>query len=348
MSRTTALLDQQLSRLANSTSSGGIALTIEPNARTEWAYSREADKPFLVASVSKTIYAAIAMMLVDEGRLSLDAPAMNYLGTETMEGMCRIRGEDLSPSVLVSDLLAHTSGVPDYYRHKRILPFGDVSTSTAKDPGWTREEALGIARAMPGKFPPHSGRSAYSFTNYQLLGAVLETVSGRSLGQLLEERICKPLGLQNTDLLTPTNLSLFDKCLPVTFGKKPYKGARRMASLGAEGAVVSTSNELVAIFKALVHGNLISRDSFENMSRMRGQIWPGVSYGLGLMSLSVRNSWNPTATPSEMLGHLGATGSFMLWLPRHDVFLAGHSGQLLGQKATQKMLRAALSFVVSQ
>lgn len=348
MSGTTALLGQQLTRLANSTSVGGIALTIEPNARTEWAFSREADKPFLVASVSKTIYAAIAMMLVEEGRLSLDAPAMNYLGPETIEGMCRIRGEDLSPTVLISDLLAHTSGVPDYYRHKRILPFGDVPTSTAMDPGWTREEALEIARAMPGKFPPHSGRSAYSFTNYQLVGAVLEAVSGRSLGQLLEERICKPLGLQKTDLLTPTNLSLFDQCLPVTFGKKPYKGARRMASLGAEGAVVSTSNELVAIFKALVHGDLVSRDSFENMSRMRGHIWPGVSYGLGVMSLSVRNSWNPTATPSEMLGHLGATGSFMLWLPRHEVFLAGHSGQLLGRKATQKMLRAALNFVVSQ
>jgi CubicO group peptidase (beta-lactamase class C family) len=119
-----------------------------------------------------------------------------------------------------------------------------------------------------------------------------------------------------------------------------------MASLGAEGAVVSTSNELAAILKAIVHGNLISRDSFENMAQMRGRIWPGVSYGIGLMNLSVRNSWNPTTASHEMLGHLGATGSFMLWLPRQDVFLAGHSGQLLGQKATRKMLRGALSFLV--
>jgi D-alanyl-D-alanine carboxypeptidase len=336
-------LSEEMSRIVAKSGGRPIALTVGNRDGTVFDFDNRGTTRFLTASISKTFFATIALTFVAQSRLALDAPMRDYLPNIDITGLCRFRGQDYSSDVLVSDLLAHTSGVPDYYPSKRLSPLGDVETTTANDPGWTLEDAIEIARGLPARFPPHSGRSAYSFTNYQLLGAVLETVHGASLSDMLNKFVVEPLGLTETELLTFNNLELFKACMPLRLGSKNYRGARRMASLGAEGAIVSSGRDLITFARALRSGELIPTPLLETMVTPRGTVFPGVSYGLGVMEVSPRLRTRPWKKLPTMQGHMGATGSFLLWFPHSDVIFAGTSNQLFGRKTSRAMIEAAAS-----
>ncbi len=131
-----------------------------------------------LASVSKTMTAAVVLQLVGEGNLSLDQAVAPLLP-----------GYGLDARITVSMLLDHTSGLPDFFRNPKI----DKPLRAKPDAAWTPERAWSFVlpkRPVPGTV------WRYSNSNYLLLGELVEAVSGRSLAAEVRSRLLDPLGLE--------------------------------------------------------------------------------------------------------------------------------------------------------
>ena len=133
-----------------------------------------------LASLTKVVATtAAAALLVDEGRLALDAPVRRYLP--------RFAG-GAKDQVTVRMLLDHTSGLPAWVDFARLT----------RD----RDGALALLYATPLRRPP-GARAEYSDLNAILLGLVVEHVAARPLERFTEDSIFTPLGMRNTRYLPP-------------------------------------------------------------------------------------------------------------------------------------------------
>lgn len=138
------------------------------------------DTVFEIASNSKQYTAGAVMLLVQDGKLSLDDSITKYL-----PGLPR----HYDP-VTIRHLLNHTSGVKDY-----IEEF-----SLNRSLNYTAQELIARIGAQELNFPP--GEDArYSTTGYLLLGLIIEKVTGAPYGEFLRERIFTPLGMSRTRVI---------------------------------------------------------------------------------------------------------------------------------------------------
>ncbi len=139
--------------------------------------------PFLLASLSKSFTALAIMQLVEQGAIDLDAPVQQYLP------WFRMADEEASAQITVSHLLYHTSGISEYSGYE-IQMNGDMSDTALENN--VRRLSNSPLNAAPGE------TFEYSNTNYDILGLIVQTVSGQSYESYIEERIFAPLDMQNS------------------------------------------------------------------------------------------------------------------------------------------------------
>ena len=148
-----------------------------------------ADTHFRIASVTKTMTAAVILQLAQEGKLSLDDPVSKYV-PDVPNG----------DHITLAQLLEMRSGLYSF------TDAPELATSMDDDPTkvWTPQELLDIAFAQPPNFAP-GAEYEYSNTNYVLLGLIVEQLDGQPLATVFEERLFEPLGM--TDTLLPAATS---------------------------------------------------------------------------------------------------------------------------------------------
>jgi len=139
---------------------------------------------FQSGSLGKMFTAAVVMLLVEDGKLSLDDSITRFYP----DAPWRWRG------ITVRHLLSHTSGIPDYE---------DTTLDFRKD--YTEEDLARIALGMKLEFEPGS-RWSYSNTGYVLLGAIIRKVSGRFYGDVLRERVFAPLGMSTAAIISEEDI----------------------------------------------------------------------------------------------------------------------------------------------
>jgi len=135
---------------------------------------------FQSGSIGKQFTAVLVMLLVEEGKLALDAPIARYLPSAPP----RWRG------ITLRHLLTHTSGIPDYTPQQ---------IDYRRD--YTDAELTRIAASLPLEFPPGTQWN-YSNTGYLLLGVIITRVTGRFYGDLLGERVFTPLGMTTARIIS--------------------------------------------------------------------------------------------------------------------------------------------------
>lgn len=146
------------------------------------------DDRLLQGSVGKTYVAAVAMQLVGEGALDLDAKVSRYLGD--LPWWSRVPN---AADVTVRQLMTHTSGIVRY-------EFNPVVAKQLRDEpmrAWTPAERLAVLLDQPAPFAAGQGWE-YSDTNYILLGMIIERLTGMEYYDALRRRILVPLALRNT------------------------------------------------------------------------------------------------------------------------------------------------------
>src|SRR5438105_7654400 len=153
-----------------------------------------ADAIFRVASMTKPITSVAAMMLAEEGRLEIAAPVAQYL-PEFAELTVGTERRKAQRAMTVQDLMRHTSGLT-------YAQFGDTPVQMIwrdvrlMDEGQTNAELVGKLAGLPLMFEPGTTWE-YSMST-DVLGRVVEVVSGQSLAQFFGERICGPLAMAHT------------------------------------------------------------------------------------------------------------------------------------------------------
>jgi CubicO group peptidase (beta-lactamase class C family) len=151
------------------------------------------DTIFRLASVSKPLVSAAVMTLVEEGRLGLDEPVTGFL-----PGFRPQLADGRAPAITIGQLLSHAAGLsygffePEDSRYKTLA----VSDGLDIVPGLTLDANLQRLARTTLAFPPGGGWR-YSLS-IDVLGAVIEQVTGQTLAQAVAERVTGPLGLKDT------------------------------------------------------------------------------------------------------------------------------------------------------
>ncbi|MFN0185595.1 MAG: serine hydrolase domain-containing protein [Aquabacterium sp.] len=203
------------------------------------------------ASVTKQVSAVIVAGLAREGRLALDDRVDRHLGPQ-------VAGTPLA-TVTLRQLLQHTSGIHDPYAEDTPASPRAVTPGTtpraAVPAGASRHlrQALGRcagpARAAPG------ARFHYNNCDTQVLGAVVEAVTGQPFEAVVQQRIAVPLGLTTLRLASAAGDS-DDITAWLAPGQRAPVPA--LAGYGAAGALVGSARELVAFNQALLGDTLLT------------------------------------------------------------------------------------------
>ncbi|MGW0785488.1 serine hydrolase domain-containing protein [Streptomyces sp. NPDC002913] len=239
----------------------------------------KADEHIRIGSQTKTFTAVVVLQLVEEGRVSLDAPIDDYLpGVVTGNGYDGTR-------ITVRQLLQHTGGLGAYTPSPGLKtppsnPDGTFSLST-------------VVRYALDASPPVSAPGegfTYSNTDFYILGMLIEKLTGQPVHEAVTERVIEPLGLPHTLFPAPG-----DRALP-TPAVNGYHGVRvgplylwmpvvsyDPSLFSSAGAMISTLEDLSVFYRSLAAGKVLSAQSLAEMRTVR-QVNTETAYGLGLMT----------------------------------------------------------------
>jgi CubicO group peptidase (beta-lactamase class C family) len=253
------------------------------------------DSLFQIGSNTKVWTATLLMQLVDEGKVDLDAPVVDYLPD------LRLSDPDLTKQVTVRHLLTHTSGID-----------GDVFTDTGR--GDDAVEKYVAALVNVAQNHPLGVTWSYCNSGFTLAGRVIEVLTGGTYDEALRTRIFAPLGLARTVTLPEEALLHRAACghvsppgadAPV---RAPVWGIPRSA--GPAGLISSTVRDVLAFARMHLTGGLaadgtrvLSADSAAAMASHQVDLPEkytlGDSWGIGW----ARSDWGGT----RLVGHGGNT-----------------------------------------
>jgi D-alanyl-D-alanine carboxypeptidase len=270
---------------------------------------------FRAGSIMKPFVATVVLQLVEEGKLSLDDPLTAVLPREITD---RVAAAD---RITVRMLLNHTSGVPEYVD----LPFDRMVIANPRRV-WTVEEFLDRSARHPRQFQPGT-EYAYSNTDYNLLGLVIEHVTGKPWRTEVRERVIDRIGLQQTSLPQPGRVSIGrgdahgyelvnGKLVDVTDIDSSMAGA------AGGNALVTTTEDLSRFLDALLAGKLFEKPgtlrSMMTFVHAKSDSGLPLMYGLGLERYTFPGG-------VTVIGHLGTAGgyrAFVGYVPGRKVAIA--------------------------
>ncbi|MFI6587389.1 serine hydrolase domain-containing protein [Embleya sp. NPDC050493] len=229
---------------------------------------------FRIGSVTKTFSTVVLMQLVGSGAVDPDAPVDRYLP-----------GVLPDTRITVRRLLTHTSGLWDYSNEMfaRTIPgFEEVRNKV-----FTFRELIDLSTAHPATAVPGTTYQ-YSNTNFVVVGALIEKLTGRSVQEEYERRIIRPLHLRDTAHVHPET-TIPGKVIrgyltPDEAGAPLVDSTEQTVSWAqSAGAMISSPGDLDRFVSALLGGRLLRADLLDQMLRMTPSDASGTRfYGLGL------------------------------------------------------------------
>ncbi len=226
-----------------------------------------------IGSNTKVFTAVVALQLVGEGKIGLDATVDTYL-----PGL--VRGEEIDGRrITVRQLLQHTSGLPNYTAYLG----DDVRYFEPRD-------LLDIALQHKADFAPGT-KWEYSNTNYVLAGLIIQKVTGRPLAKEMERRVIQRIGLRHTYFPAPGDMTIREPHPQGYYRDAAGAPLRDITEMDpswgwAAGQMISTNSDLNQFFTALLAGRLLPA---AQLAQMRTTVpapyfGSGARYGLGLVS----------------------------------------------------------------
>lgn len=234
--------------------------------------SNEVDTQFAIASGTKGLTALTVMSLIEEGRLQPSTTARSVLG------------EDLpliDDEVTVEHLLAHRSGIGDYFDEEADFEITDYMLAIPVHELSATEEYLRVLDGFPSKFPPGE-RFSYSNSGYAVLALIAGRAADTPFHDLVVQRVCEPAGMRDTAFLRSDELPgraavgyLAEDGLRTNVFHLPVRGS-------GDGGIYSTAADISYMWTALFAGRIVSMDRVAEMVRPHSDV-PSHSarYGLG-------------------------------------------------------------------
>jgi D-alanyl-D-alanine carboxypeptidase len=260
---------------------------------------------FRAGSIVKPFVATVVLQLAEHGKLSLDARLPDVLPANVTRRFADAAG------ITVRMLLGHRSGIAEW-----DLPAVDLELARHPTKVWKVSEFLDLAAAQPPVFPPGQG-FFYSNTDYNLLGLVIERITGRSWRHEVTRRVIGPLRLTRTSLPAPGDrsingahmhgyLMLDGKTIELTHVDPSFAGA------AGASALITTVGDLARFLDALFDGRLFRhRQTLKQMLDLAPAQAEGglVGYGLGIERRALPGG-------AQLIGHLGGAPGYRSYTGR--------------------------------
>jgi CubicO group peptidase (beta-lactamase class C family) len=308
-----------------------------------------ADTIFRLYSMSKPITSVAAMMLVEDGKLRLDDPVSKYIpvfadmkvGVEKRgaDGTVTLVREPLDRPVTIEDLLRHTSGLTYGFSSENLVRrlYAEADLFNAN---LTNAEFVGRIAALPLAEQPGTLWDYGHSTD--VLGRVIEVVSGKTLFEFEKERLLGPLGMSATVFYVADEAkrSLIAEPMPEDRAISPVTTVRNpMAPRRAEsggGGMVGTIDDYSRFAQMMLNGGvlegrrylrsetvaLMASDHIGPETRIARDLlyYPGATSGFGL-GFAVRTSVPPnTSWPTGEYRWDGVAGTFFFIDPKDHMF----------------------------
>lgn len=268
-------------------------------ANTETNVPLRPELPLRTGSVTKQFTAAAIMLLAEQDKLSVSDEIGKYFPEYPVHGR----------HVTIEQLLTHTSGIRNYTASPQ---FGAVMTKDV-----SVDDVIAFFKDASPQFQPGQ-RFSYSNSNYFLLGAIIEKVSGMSYPDFMQQQIFQPLQMRST--VIEKAASPLSTVIGYTQGRKgiasvPYYS---MSWPFAAGALRTSVDDLVLWDSAITTGTLLRRESWDRMAAdhtLNGGSHTGYGYGWFIRRLGGSNA----------LEHGGDIGGFSAdtWrFPKEELFVA--------------------------
>ena len=302
----------------------------------DYRFGDEATR-FHVASIGKMFTATLVMQLAESGALRLESPVTQLLPAAELRGLFVVDGADLAEEVTVERLLAHTSGVADYFEGDVVRGprFRDLVVDEP-DHLWTPAELLDFSRDRQRPVGRPGARFAYSDTGYILLGRIIEETTGREFHEVLHERILRPLGMLDSALLfhslperdfvsalaagAPTTATAtVPDIAPFRLGRHEVSRLTSISCDWAGGGIISVPTDLTTFSAALHGGQLLTSASLARLTEMRNRFRPGIRYGAGMMQVRFEGFMPLLRGLPRPLGHIGVLATHLFRDPVHEV-----------------------------
>ncbi len=216
-------------------------------ANVEWKVPNTADSKFRIGSVTKQFTAASILLLEERGKLKTDDLVSKYFTN--------------SPSawdkITIYHLLTHTSGIPNFTNFPEYEQFQTHPT--------TPEKLVAFFRDKPLDFEPGS-KWSYSNSGYEVLGYIIEKVSGQTYQQFLDENVFKPLHMADSGYDSNSRV-----IAQHAYGYAPGPEGPRVAGYVdmtvpySAGGLYSTTRDLLKWERGLFGGQLLTPPSLEKM-----------------------------------------------------------------------------------
>jgi CubicO group peptidase (beta-lactamase class C family) len=338
--RTEARLQELLDRYDRRTDTANLVVALaQPSTGWSWSYG-DVHAQYFVASITKLYTATLIMQLVHRRLVELDERIARYLPADLVRGLNALDGVDRSGDITVRQLLSHTSGIADYFEERGADGTTTFGRALEGGPGWTTGEAVAIARAelQPHFAPGSPGRAFYSDTNYQLLGAIIEAMTGDAYGAALETAVLSPLDLSRTYLFSQATVDRYDTVSPLLMDTTPIRIPQVMASVGADGGIVSTAAESQRFLRAFIAGELFPGEYLADMQRDWRRIFFPLQYGMGLMRYSLPRVMTGFRAMPALIGHSGASGAVAFYAPKIDLYVTGTTNQVKKRSLSYQLL----------
>jgi D-alanyl-D-alanine carboxypeptidase len=314
-----ALLDSYVSR-----GLPGIVLLVQSPQDGLWIgaagkSSLETGEPMLPCtlhypqSIAKTFTATAMMMLVEEGKVNLDAKISTYLPPAIIAGIAN------ADKATVRQMLNMTSGIVSYEHDEDWI----ASRYANRSQTFTPEVMLSYIRGDAADFEPGTSWR-YSTTNYLLAALLIDQVTGKSHADLFTNRIFKPLGLKDIyyknepGYPTPKGLvkgNYFDLDNNGTLDDLSDWQTASVSSFIGDDGLISSAYDLAQFTEALAKGKLVNAQSLAEMTQWVNTGDPGTQYGLGLYKVDLPSG-------GAAIGHAGdgvGAAAQMYYLPEADV-----------------------------
>lgn len=265
-------------------------------ANLEYGVPNTDSTVFESGSVAKQFTASALVLLEHDGKLSLDDDIRKYLPEVPSFGGQRIT---------IRNLLTHTSGLRDQWGLLGI---------EGRGPGLQVHSALTsldlVAHQKMLNFPPGS-EYLYSNTGYALAGLIVQRVSGKTLGEFIEERLFRPLGMTHSQLrddftrIVPNRATAYSGSAATG-----YHTDMPFTNMVGNGGVLSTMSDLLRWNENLDHP-VVGGQSYVNEMQTRMRLTNGrmISYALGLEVVDYDGI--------REVSHSGSTAGYRTFLARY-------------------------------
>lgn len=280
------------------------------------------DSQYYIASINKFFISSIILKLFTKNKLDLHDKISKYLPEEVVRGIHIHKCKDYSNDLSIAHMMSHTSGLPCYLTDKQANGKKAMAELEAGiDQPWAINKVIQEVKNMKTHFPPgKEGRAKYIDTNHQILGLIIENITGEPVNIILKN-LFQELNLSKTYVCEDANNEKF-----VSIRYKSEKIYIPLFLNSTQNDIISTAKDQMIFLKAFFNGHFFPRERLNELKKWNNIFFP-FKYGIGIQKFTMPRILSPFHPVPDMIGHSGSTGSVAFYVPDMDLYITGTVNQ---------------------